>query len=41
MSGAKLKKKGAQLKTCFKEGDISEGLIDRIVQLSGKYYSFG
>ena len=25
----------------IKEGDINEELINRVVQLSGKYYSFG
>ena len=29
------------MKTHFKEGDINEELIDKMVQLSGKYYSFG
>ena len=28
------------MKVYFKEGDIDEGLIDRIVQLSVKYCSF-
>ena len=29
------------MKTYFKEEVINEELIDRMVQLSGKYYSFG
>ena len=41
--GSKLKKKGFQneLKTHFEEGDINEGLINRVVQLSGNYCSLG
>ena len=38
----RFKKKEAynQFKTHFKEGDINEELIDKMVELSGKYCSF-
>ena len=29
------------MKTHFEEGDINEGLINKVVQLSGNYCSFG
>ena len=41
--GVRLNKKGVknQLKTYFKEEYINEGLINSVVQLLGKYCSFG